>query len=757
MTPLDRPDIEALLQQQESLREVIEAISSELELRPLLTRVVRHACGLLGADRGSIGLVDDARNVIRTEAVYCMPEGELGAETPPGVGLAGRVLLTQRPLLLDRYGTLEHPTQPALFEDAVLGVPIFWQGRMVGFFGIGAAPPRRFTPRDVEVLSLFARHAATAIANARRYEEEKQRTERLALITRIGQRIAARLDPTALFNTTVDELRDRLGYDHISLFLLDQSDPQWLVQRARASRWPRQTTGLYRQSIEQGILGAAARQRAPELVNDVAADPRYVGVPGAEALRAELAMPILLGERLLGVLDVAGVRRFREEDVAAIQIIADQLAVAIDNAHLFAETGRALRETQLLYETSQRISAASTVDEVIVAYLEQVAARRRYACTIVLYEFDEAGERTARVTQGRWTVADGVTRLAERTPYAPDALDPLLDAGRTVAITDVHNDPRVPDTLRQLQQQDGRPALALIPLMEHGGRIGLVVLSAHLIHEWSDADLWPYQTTAAQLATAVVSRRQHRLLYERGQQLAALEERQRLARDLHDSVTQLIFSMTLIAQAIAPAWRRDPAEGERRTQRLLELSQSALAEMRALLAELRPDPKSFGNPPGLVLGDGLAAALQRHITDLVQDGLPITLDIGQYAPQPPDREEALYRITQEALNNVVKHAHARHVAIALTTEDEAPEGSTRLTIQDDGAGFTLEPGERPYAQTEPAAGSGRSGGLGLLIMRERAEALGGRLQITTASGHGTTITVTLPREKIGDATATRKT
>ncbi|MBE7553396.1 MAG: hypothetical protein HS126_20180 [Anaerolineales bacterium] len=110
----------------------------------------------------------------------------------------------------------------------------------------------------------------------------------------------------------------------------------------------------------------------------------------------------------------------------------------------------------------------------------------------------------------------------------------------------------------------------------------------------------PYQVTAAQLATSIDSRRQHYLLSERGQQIAVLKERQRLARDLHDSVTQLIFSMTLIAQSIAPAWRRDSAEGERRVNRLLELSQAALAEMRALLAELRPPdlpPWPVGSQP----------------------------------------------------------------------------------------------------------------------------------------------------------------
>ena len=99
-------DAERLLRQRESLCEVIESISSELELRPLLTRIVRHACELLDADDGAIGLYDEERDLIRTEAVYRMPDGELGAEIPTGVGLAGQVLLTREAVVLERYDML---------------------------------------------------------------------------------------------------------------------------------------------------------------------------------------------------------------------------------------------------------------------------------------------------------------------------------------------------------------------------------------------------------------------------------------------------------------------------------------------------------------------------------------------------------------------------------------------------------------------------------------------------------------------------
>jgi signal transduction histidine kinase len=736
-------NLEDLLRQQEILREVIESISSELELRPLLTRIARSACELLGADNGTIGLVDEKRQTIRTEAAYRMPADELGAEAPFGAGLFGEVLRTQKPVVLNRYGDVEKPTQLQMLDNAVIGVPIFWRDRILGAFGLGSPLPHRFTEHDVEVLSLFARHAAIAIVNARRYEQEHRRTERLALIARIGHIITADLQLGELLQNAADAIHDLLGYPNIAIPLIDPEEPETLVLRTVGGYYRELIQREYRLPISDGIIGAAARERRVQIVNDVESDPRYLPAPGAVGIRAEVAVPILLGEKVLGVLNVESGSSFTEEDAASLAIIADQLAVAIENARLFAGAKSALDEMQLLYATSRRISTAMDIDEVVAAYLEQVAARGRYACSVALYEMDEAGKKTAVLVRGRWTRAEGMDLTERRHPHTLDDLDPPLDAGQTITITDVHTDPRCTQELRQIQKRAKRPALAMVPLIVRGERIGVVVLSYPKPYVWREADLRPYQATAVQLATAIDSRRQYLLLAERGQQVAVLEERQRLARELHDSVTQLLFSVTLIAQSIGPAWRRDPEEGERRVQRLLELSQSALAEMRALLVELRPPDTLFTHSgtnlaeTGIerVRREGLPAALRRHAENVARDGLRIDLKARAYRRQPSEVEEALYRITQEALNNVVKHARARRVEIRLGRDND----SVRLTVKDDGVGFAPQtPGAVPTA--------GLQSRFGLTNMRERAEALGGSLHIHSSPGSGTLIEATLPHK-----------
>ena len=155
------------------LREIIEVISGELELRSLLTIIVQKACELLRADRGSIGLVNSAEDVVRIEAVYKMPAEELGAVARRGEGLAGRVYQDCAPVLLERYGDAQARPLKGMDEDSVVGMPIMWRGEIIGTFGIGAGPPKRFGDNDMHMLELFARHAAIAINNARSYEHEK--------------------------------------------------------------------------------------------------------------------------------------------------------------------------------------------------------------------------------------------------------------------------------------------------------------------------------------------------------------------------------------------------------------------------------------------------------------------------------------------------------------------------------------------------------------------------------------------------------
>jgi signal transduction histidine kinase len=211
-------------------------------------------------------------------------------------------------------------------------------------------------------------------------------------------------------------------------------------------------------------------------------------------------------------------------------------------------------------------------------------------------------------------------------------------------------------------------------------------------------------------------------------ELAAGEERAHLARELHDSVTQALFSMTLVSRSVELLLDRDAEAAKAQLAQLRDLQREALAEMRALIFELRP---------GNLEQEGLTRALRTHTAALQgRIGLPVVVESTLDERLPLPIEEVLYRVSQEALHNIVKHAGARHVRL----EVGRIAGGVRLRIADDGKGF--DPARVP------------EGHLGLAGMGARADRIGARFSVKSVPGQGTTIEVLVPDAAIAAGGAT---
>jgi signal transduction histidine kinase len=251
------------------------------------------------------------------------------------------------------------------------------------------------------------------------------------------------------------------------------------------------------------------------------------------------------------------------------------------------------------------------------------------------------------------------------------------------------------------------------------------------LNPFDDDDVTSIQIIADHLAVAIKNAR----LSSEARQAAVMRERQRLARDLHDAVSQALSSISLMSQSLVSAWRRDPAEGERRARRLEELSRLAFSEMRALLRELRPASADQGveSTATAGVGDvkklGLAAALQRFALMLAPQTPSIRLDFAGYGPQSVRLEESLYLICREALSNAIRHSGANRVDVRATVDGDV----LTLCVQDEGRGF------------DPAESSERSEhGIGLHTMSERAAVLGGVCEIRSSPCRGTTVCIRIP-------------
>jgi signal transduction histidine kinase len=248
-----------------------------------------------------------------------------------------------------------------------------------------------------------------------------------------------------------------------------------------------------------------------------------------------------------------------------------------------------------------------------------------------------------------------------------------------------------------------------VPISVKGNIIGVLDIQSDQVNRFDHTDLELMRSLANQAGVAIENAR----LYEQAKQVAVLEERQRLARELHDSVTQTLYGTTLYAQAaVGQLALGNLAQVAENLREIQDTSQEALAEMRLLIHELRPP---------VLAQDGLEGALQARLSAVEgRAGSKTSLKSDLAGRLPAPIEEGLYRIALEALNNVLKHAHARTIAVSLSQRDKV----VTMEIADDGSGF------------EPERTKGQ-GGLGLPAMQERAAALGGRLAVSSKPGEGT--------------------
>jgi signal transduction histidine kinase len=302
-------------------------------------------------------------------------------------------------------------------------------------------------------------------------------------------------------------------------------------------------------------------------------------------------------------------------------------------------------------------------------------------------------------------------------PRTHGMLGAMLDAAAPYRTEDIHEDPRFRGWWPR-RHPDMRSFLG-VPIVSGDEVIGAFYLTEKQGAATFDAeDEAVIELLASHAAIAITNAR----LYERSRELSIISERNRLALELHDVVSQKLFSVMLTAEAAAAQLDRDPDAARAQLERLRELARESLDELRSLILGLRP--------PELER-DGLEGALRKELEMLAHvHGIEIELEVDGAGARPADgangdgeREFAILRIAHEALHNAVRHARAEHVAVRLS---QRPDVVT-VEVRDDGVGF------------DPQSPQVRSRHLGLTSMEERARELGGRLEIRSAPGSGTTV------------------
>jgi len=464
----------------------------------------------------------------------------------------------------------------------------------------------------------------------------------------------------------------------------------------------------------RGILGVLIRDAAPLRLHDLSDDPRSVGFPvGHPPMKSFLGVPIALRGVAYGNLyltEKAGGADFTDDDEEGVVMLGSQAAVAIENARLYESATRWSAQLESLNEVMNVLVTEFDLNRL----LQLVATRLRdlldaRAVTIALPHGSSARVEAAAGDDGESYVG---LQLAPRSKTMR-----VLERRRSERVDSMLDDPEVDhESARRL----GARASLYVPLVVRDVAMG--VIAAHDRQgpdpRFTDDDVRIAEIFAGRAAVAVeLSQRVARDALQRVVTAQELERR-RLARELHDETGQALTSILLSLRTVEEAG--DENELRAAVGEVRELVRSTLQDVRQLAVELRPK----------VLDDfGLVAALER-LTQSFGEQTGMSVHFQQNWPTsdrlPAEIETALYRIVQESLTNIVKHARATSVSVVLTRKDD----SVSVVVEDDGVGF------EPHRARED--------GIGLVGMRERVALLGGRLAIESRPGAGTTFVAEVP-------------
>jgi signal transduction histidine kinase len=390
-----------------------------------------------------------------------------------------------------------------------------------------------------------------------------------------------------------------------------------------------------------------------------------------------------------------------------------------DTARLIEEAQHRTRELTALLEVSRVVASSLDLSEVLGTILDQLGTIVEHTgSSALILDGNELEFLDQRSIAGHRTHVGARLRIDD----AP-ALWEAIASGETVIINDVRSDEPMAADYRSIVTAGGvseMPPLQVlrswmgVPLILKDQAIGMLTISHVVPAHFNAADARLARAFADHAAVAIENAR----LYEQAQHLAASEERQRLARELHDSVSQALYGIALGARTARTLLDRDPTAAVEPVDYVLSLAEVGLTEMRALIFELRPESLE---------SEGLNAAIRKQVNAVqARHGIVVDFQPSEEPELPLPVKEAVYRIAQESLHNVVKHSRATEVRVTLAS---TPAGLT-LEVADNGTGFDPT-GDFP-------------GHLGLRSMRERAEKAGGRLKISSESGAGTRVTATFP-------------
>ena len=628
-------------------------------------------------------------------------------------------------------------------------VPISIGQRMLGALLVGRDTPYAFPEKLVRNLWTLCGQAAIAMENLRLLEETRRRARELEAINEIGRTISSVLDPQALVRQVVDITKSRFGYHFVGILLTEDRHlvfEDGSTVGTSAMRLP--PRGITLDIDRPGIATDAARTGQPVLVNDVLSDPRYITVPELSATRAELAVPIEVKGRVVGVLDVQSDRpnAFTQSDVLLMTSLASQAGVALENARLFAETEAEARRRALISEVLQ--VAATTLEPRDLLSRAAAAISRQLEMPTFIMEWEPEAE-TLRLVTGQDPTGKDISPPRPDVRMNRQQAAPMVEAVFRTDVTILRDIPQMAaGRMVHVARQWGLMDAAFAPMVIRGQPLGLLALGRPPGHPSIDeGEVEFLRIIAANLSVAWENARLYQEAVETAERLKEVDrlKSQFLANMSHELRTPLNsiigFSRVILKGIDGPITEQQRQDLEaifNSGQHLLGLINDILdiSKIEAGKMELVFEPTDLQEIIRGVMSTAIA---------LVKDK-PIELQ--QSVPADLPTVIADGRRVRQVLLNLVSNAAKFTDQGFIRVEAKVEGDDVVISVSDSGIG--IPPEKLPHifeAFTQVDASPSRKyggTGLGLTISKSFIELHGGRIWVESELGKGSTFTFTLP-------------
>lgn len=551
----------------------------------------------------------------------------------------------------------------------------------------------------------------------------EKRFVELSTLLETSRTVVASLDVTEVINSILEQVQRLLDVERCAIVALDEQAGEF---RIRASR------GLSAQYVSQLCIAPsepgspsmrALRSQSPVQIVDTEIDRSYREFrirARAEGHRSVLAIPLLTQHASPAVLLLYKLEpyHYSPSELELASSFANHAAMALENAALFSLTDEELQKQvqslRALNQVALTVSQSLVLDDVLNNALDAVVNVME-TDTGWIYLLAE-GETTLRLRAQRGLSERLVRQVAEQGVGV--GLDGwVTQTGEPLLIEDASQTPPHP---LPVSIEEGLRSFAVVPLRAKENIVGTLGVASRGDRRFSDDEVELLSAISGQVGLAVENAR----LYRRSRQAAILDERNRVAREIHDSLAQGLIGIIVQLEAVDRLTQRRPEQAVKALLRALNLARHSLQEARRSVWGLRPRTLE---------DQTLAEAIGNHITTVQETGSLVLRfsTSGEERALSPDVETNLFRITQEALNNVQRHAQAHNAHVHLSFEGE----QVRLVVQDDGIGLL------PANLSAPPNGDG---GFGLIGMQERASLLGGEMHVSSVPAEGTQVEVIVP-------------